>query len=132
MRWRAAAPRPTGSSSTTEHAPRLLWPIALGRHVAEQVAPSPGFTILTFGAAVLALLSFGLVMRAYAWTTWRSAWQPIWPGIDGWALAFPYVLLCSQPCSGGSCRVASWPSPFSPCRRSWSLRPATLARSGRT
>src|SRR5437660_867793 len=84
MHWRAAAPRPTGSRSTTEHGPRLLWPIALARHIAEQVAPSPGFTILTFGATVLALLSFGLVMRADEWIVWRSAWQPIWPGIDGW------------------------------------------------
>jgi hypothetical protein len=76
----------------TPHLP-LVWPISVARSIKKLLGDSNGMIIsvhfLCFWGSVLWINLFA----QHEWSVWRSAWQELWPGMNGITLLLPLVLL---------------------------------------
>lgn len=79
-------------SQVTPHQP-LVWPVAVARNIKKLLGDSNGMVIsvhfLCFWGSVLWINLFA----QHEWSLWRSAWQELWPGMNGLLLLLPLVLL---------------------------------------
>lgn len=79
-------------SQGTPHQP-LVWPVAVARNIKKLLGDSNGMIIavhfLCFWGSVLWINLFA----QHEWNLWRSAWQELWPGMNGVLLLLPLVLL---------------------------------------